>query len=464
MNRPRAVLYLLLLHLVTSCATYHPLPLTDETVSARLAFPPMQAITIEAQRLEHPLLQPVEIDLRDGLSPDEAAVLAVLIHPRLRAVRDRRGIALAQLLQAGILPNPQFSYSFEVPTGGTTAGTVNAFGFGLGWDLQALITRQSRTEAGQARLQAVSLDIAWQEWQVAQAAKQHVLRLVSLAKQVTVARAIAQGLEANLTLVQQAVALGAKTTRELAAAETALQQARFTVLTLQQQQAQERLALNQAIGLPPDRDVPLQTDIVPPVWHTLPAAAQFLEHLEARRLDLVALKMGYASQEAQVRAAIKAQFPRIHIGLAEARDTENVITTGFSVSLDLPFFDRNQGRIALERATRQELFDDYIARLFEARAAVFRLRTEIDAVTAQVGALEAALPTLEHLVQTYATAVQEGNADLLSYYDVRNTLATQRIDILQRRQMLNDLGIALEIATGQYVSERRGPSTPVTGP
>lgn len=464
MNRPMAFLPLLLLYLVTSCTTYRPLPLSDETVAARLAPPRMQAITIEAQSLEHPLLQPVKIDLRDGLSPDEAAVLAVLIHPRLRAVRDQRGIATAQLLQAGILPNPQISYSVDVPTGGTTAGTVNAFGFGLGWDLQALFTRRPRIDAGQARLQAISLDIAWQEWQVAQAAKQHLLRLVFLAKQVALARTVAQDLEENLTLVQQAVALGSETARELAAAETAFQQARFTVLTLQQQQAQERLALNQAIGLPPARDVPLQADIGPPAWHTLPSATQLLEHLEARRLDLIALKMGYASQEAQVRVAIKAQFPRIHIGLAEARDTGNVITTGFSVSLDLPFFDRNQGQIALERATRQELFDDYVARLFDARAAVFGLRTKIDAVTAQVRALEASLLTLEHLVQTYYTAVQEGNADLLSYYDVRNTLATQHIDILRRRQMLNDLGIALEIATGQYISGHRETPTPAVEP
>jgi cobalt-zinc-cadmium efflux system outer membrane protein len=464
MNRPTAILHLLLLHLVTSCATYRPVPLTDETVAARLEPPRIQAVTVEAQSLEHPLLQPVEIDLRDGLSPDEAAVLAVLVHPRLRAIRDQRGIATAQLLQAGILPNPQVSYSFDVPSGGITAGTVNAFGFGLGWDLQALFTRQPRIDAGQARLQAISLDIAWQEWQVAQAAKQHVWRLLSLTKQVALARLIAQELEENLTLVQQAVVLGAKTARELAAAETALQQARFTVLTLEQQREQERLVLNQALGLPPDHDVPLQTDIVPPAWHTLPPATQLLDRLAARRLDLVALKIGYASQEAQVRAAVRAQFPRIHIGFTEARDTGNVMTTGFSVSLDLPFFDRNQGRIALARATRQELFDDYIARLFDARATVFRLRTEIDAVAAQVRALEATLPTLERLAQTYKTAVQEGNADLLSYYNVRNTLASKRIDILQRRQMLHDLGIALEIAMGQYVSEPPKTPTPATVP
>jgi cobalt-zinc-cadmium efflux system outer membrane protein len=462
MNRPLAVLTLLVLQLCTACATYRPLPLNRETVAANLEPPSMQTLTIEAQRLQHPLLQPLAIDLRDGLSPDEAAVLAVLVHPRLRAVRDQRGIATAQLLQAGMLPNPQFSYSLDVPTGGTTAGTVNAFGFGLGWDLQALLTRRPQIDAAQARLQAISLDIAWQEWQVAQAAKQHVWRLVVLAKQVALARRMAQELEKNLTLVQQAAALSAKTARDLAAAETAFQQASFTALILQQQQDQERLALNQALGLPPDRDVPLQANLAPPAWHTLPPTAQILKHLEARRLDLVALHMGYTSQEAQVRAAIRAQFPKITIGFARARDTGNVITTGFSVSLDLPFFNRNHGHIALERATRQQLFDEYISRLFEARHEVVLLRTEIEAVTAQVRALEAALPALERLVQTYFTAVQEHNADLLSYYDARNTLASKRIDILQRQQTLNDLGIALEIATGQYISTPDG--TPMPAP
>lgn len=459
------ILTLLLASLFSGgCATYRPLSLNDEAVAAKLVPPGIEAVTVAARHIEHPLLQPLAIDLRDGLAPDEAAVLAVLIHPRLRALRDQRGVARAQLLQAGILPNPQLSYSFDTPVGGSTAGTVNAIGFGLGWDLQDLLTRHPHIDAAQAGLQAVNLDIAWQEWQVAQAAKQHLWRLLFLGKQVALARTIALGLEENLTLVQRALALGVKTARELAAAETAFQQASFRTLILRQQQEQERLALNRALGLPPHHDIQLQTDLQPPAWHPLPPAKQLLDHLDVRRLDLIALTMGYASQEARVRAAIRAQFPKINIGFAAARDTGNVITSGFPVSFDLPFFDRNQGRIARERATRQQLFDEYIARLFEARNEVVSLRTEIEAVTAQVRAIEATLPSQERLVQAYFTAVQESNADLLSYYDARNALATKRIDILQRQQTLSDLGIALEIAAGQYISTSLGTPTPATAP
>ena len=91
----------------------------------------MDTVRVQAKEIKHPLLKPIDFDIRNGLSPDEAAVLAVIANTKLRAVRDQRQLAAAQLLQAGILPNPQFSYSLAPPTGGATQGTVNAFNFGL---------------------------------------------------------------------------------------------------------------------------------------------------------------------------------------------------------------------------------------------------------------------------------------------------------------------------------------------
>ena len=59
-----------------------------------------------------------------------------------------------------------------------------------------------------------------------------------------------------------------------------------------------------------------------------------------------------------MRAAVLAQFPRVNIGFSQLRDTTNVVTSGFGVTIDLPVFDRNQGHIAIERATRKQLFDE----------------------------------------------------------------------------------------------------------
>ena len=140
----------LLLFLIPACATYEPMPLDQTAVAARLATPSMEAIQIQAKEIRHPILKPIEFDIRNGLSPDEAAILAVIANPKLRATRDQRNLAAAQLLQAGILPNPQFSYSLNPPTGGATQGTVNAFNYGLSWEITSTISRNAKIAAAKS--------------------------------------------------------------------------------------------------------------------------------------------------------------------------------------------------------------------------------------------------------------------------------------------------------------------------
>jgi outer membrane protein, heavy metal efflux system len=237
---------------------------------------------------------------------------------------------------------------------------------------------------------------------------------------------------------------------DLSAAEATLQQAHLSVLSLEQEQKRERLMLTQTLGFPPNSIIPIEQNIALPSWKALPSATNIIDGIEERRLDLLALKMGYESQEAKLRAAVLSQFPRINIGFHQARDTTNVVTTGFGITIDLPFFDRNQGQIAIERATRKQLFDEYIARLFEARSNVVSTLADIESVKRQIDTTEKAIPTLKNLVQTYYTALQQGNADILSYYNARNNLFAKRIEVLKLKRDLADLGIALEIAAGQY--------------
>ncbi len=441
------IIILIILH---GCATYQRMPLDQSTVAQKLMPPSMETIRIEAKKIKHPILKPIEFDYRDGLSPDEAAILAVLASPKLRAIRDQRGIAAAQLIQSGILPNPQLSYSLDIPTGGNTQGTINAFGLGFSWDITSIIARGAKLDAARAHAVSVDLDVAWQEWQVAEAAKMHVFHLILIEKQLALSRESEKGLMENLAVVNQAFNLGEKTALDLSAAESALHQARLSVLTLEQEQEHERLALNQVLGLPPNYIVLIQRDIFFPDWPALPSAIDILNTVAERRLDLLALKMGYESQEANLRAAVLSQFPRINIGLHHSRDTTNVITTGFGITVDLPFFDRNHGQIAIEQATRNQLFDEYIARLFEARSEVARILSDMEYTQQRLGAIEESLPSLEHLVQTYNMALEGNNADILSYYEARNTLFSKQIDVLKLKRDLTDLGIALEIASGQY--------------
>lgn len=441
----------LTLAMLEGCAKYHRMPLDPSAVSRQLQPLAMADIRILAKNIKHPILKPVRFNDRDGLSPDEAGVLAVLVNPELRAVRDQKGLAEAQVFQAGILPNPQISLSLDVPTGGSTNGAVNAFGLGLGWDFSSLISRGARLNAARRHAASVDLQVAWQEWQVAQAARLDVYRLLFIQKQLILAKKTERQLNENLQTMKKAFSLGLKTVLEVNAAKMAAQNARNTVLTFEQQQLRERHRLNRTLGLPPEQIVPLERNTSLPLWQHLPGYQELIRGLANRRLDLLALKKGYESQEALVRAAILSQFPRINIGLNHARDTGNVVTTGFAVSVDLPFFDRNQGRIAVERADRRRLFDEYVARVFQVRSSVAALLGDMASIKKQLDAADESVNLSSQLVKSYKQALGEGNADIVTYNNLRNDLETRRLGVLKLKRDLTELGIALEIAAGEYL-------------
>ena len=96
-------------------------------------------------------------------------------------------VAQAALLQAGILPNPQLTYGYNFNTGGLFPGAVDAYGIGVNWDITALISHSAKAHAAEWSAQSVDLNIAWQEWQVAEAAKSAALDLMFLQAQRSVA-------------------------------------------------------------------------------------------------------------------------------------------------------------------------------------------------------------------------------------------------------------------------------------
>jgi outer membrane protein TolC len=446
-------LALAVLALTCSCAIYHPQPLDSVSVEAALQPPKLEAVQIAAAKIDHPLLKPIVIDGRDGFSPDEIAVMVVIVSPELRALRDQRGVTNAQVLQAGILPNPQFGYTLDRLQAHTDPTLVNGKSLGLSWDVTSLLVHHDAVAAAKASGQALDLSIAWQEWQTAQDARLRAFRLLSLDQRLPLAREIEDDLADNVKLTEQALSLGQKTSSDLMTATEAWTQAQNNRFALEQQMTAERAALNLALGQPADAPLRLKPAAV---FSALPAdiAPDLLQGLEKRRLDLVALTLGYKSEEATLRAAVIAQFPKIGLNIAKANDTSNVHTISYGVTVDIPVFDRNQGQVAIGRATRQQLFDEYIARVAEARAEVIQILADLDVARAQLQAVNESLPQTEQLADALTKEFQARNADVLAYRDARGTLATRRMEQIQLQQSLLELSVALEIATGRPLLNR----------
>ncbi len=437
------------------CQGYQAAPITSETVDTRLATPAQDALKVQISQLKHPILQPMPIDWDKGLTPRQAAVVAVIVNPSLRAIRDERAAADAQLLQAGILPNPQVSYDFVHPIGGgVTEGTVNAFTLGVNWDVRELVSRSARMKSARENIGSVNLDIAWQEWRIAESAEQAAVDVLSLEAQRQADEQVDRRLQDNLKIVQGAVENHQKTILDQAAAETASREAHATFLQARSDEQHARQALNRALGIAPEVQIRLvaekDDDSIAPEFQP-PSYAELNSGLEDRRLDLLALKRGYQSQEETLRVAVLEQFPKINIGFNRATDTTDVHSIGFGVTADIPIFDRNQGAIATEKATRQRLFDEYVQRVFEARSDIAMSLGDIHEISAKLADAQAAMPGLQRLVEVYQDAVDNGNADVLSYYNAQVDLAQKTIAILKLKQQLADNRIALQIAAGQFL-------------
>jgi len=65
------------------------------------AVPPGEKIVrVPASRFQNHSPESLSVDLRSGIGPDDAAAIALYSNPALRAIRDRRRLAAAQLVQA----------------------------------------------------------------------------------------------------------------------------------------------------------------------------------------------------------------------------------------------------------------------------------------------------------------------------------------------------------------------------
>ncbi len=440
---------------LSGCKSYWPKPLTSDAVNARLKVPAEDALREQASKIDHPLLKPIAFTSFKKLTPDQAAVLAVLLNPSLRAVRDEHNTAEAQVLTAGILANPQLSFGEDFPYGGASdAKTINAYALGLSWDVTQLITRDARIRAAKSKAASVKLDIAWQEWQIAQAAKTAVYDLAALHKQLQLAQDIKARMDENLRLTREGAKSGVKTTLDVAAAEAADQDAYITVAGASRDVEHQKLLLNRALGLPAETDVQIEA-IDLPTQLNLPDKRELLEKLEARRLDVLALRRGYESQEQALRAQVLSQFPKIGLGFNKDRDAENINTLGFGVTVDIPLFDRNQGAIATETATRQRLFDEYVNRVFQARSDVSAAFSEIGQIEAELAAEINAVESLKKLVENYRVAHESGYVDALSYYSAIGSFEQKQINVLKLQRDLIDNRIALEIAAGCYLPDTK---------
>jgi outer membrane protein TolC len=419
----------LTLGLLAGCATYAPLPLNKSAT-----------LTDRVEQLNH---EAHPLPARVGI--DDVALLALRNNPDLVAARAQRGLAQAQVLAAGIAPNPSLSGSYGFLLGGP--GTTASLAAGLSQDLKSLVTLSSKRASAAHAAREVDGRLLWQEWQTIAKARLLAVDLVEGEKQRQVLEQNAAQLQDLLARNRDALAQGDTTLTALVPDLSAAAGARKQLDDLQRQQGTRRRDLNVLLGLSPLATLPLSDAVDLPVVDTK-AVEQTLSSLADRRPDLVALQLGYRSQEEKVRGAILAQFPMLSLGITGGHDNTDVRTLGPQITIDLPIFNRNQGNIAIERATRQQLHDEFTARLATAKAEVQSLLADMAVLQNQLAAKQPQLAELEQTAARAQSASQAGDLDERTYVDVLSARNAKQQEILAIEQILLEQQIAVATLIG----------------
>jgi outer membrane protein TolC len=444
----RGVLICLASVVLTGCQIYKPAPLGDRPdLRSEIA-----SLTISPSDLPLPELGGHPFDPSGPLDMDEIAMIAVVNNPDLKAMRSQVGIAEAQAFAAGLLPNPQFSFAYGglISGVGATTSSVSAT---LTQDIVPLLTRSVRRRAALANERSVRLNLLWQEWQVVSQARTFFVRAVELERQRAVIdeyrRLFGDRYRRSNTAMQQGNEILPTVVNDL----TAVQTVETQLHDIEQLILKNRHDLNTLLGLTPEAQLRLVDRVSVPSINTGKLKPILLD-LAARRPDLLGLAAGYEAEEQKLRQAIIEQFPKLNIGPNYTNDTTPVYTTGPTLTIGLPIFDRNQGNIAIELTTRQGLHDEYQARLDAAYGAADRLITELSLIEVQYRASLTSIGELRDAAEAADRAYAADNLDERSYVDLHASLLAKEIESLKLEQTLLEQRIVLQTLIGSDISTR----------
>ena len=418
------------LALLAGCAHYTALPLAQSPMLAR-----------DVGALER---APSGVG-GQPLSVVQVVDLALANNPDLKAARLKRAIAAGQVRQAGTLPNPSLTGAFLPLLSG--AGSVPAWNIGLSQDIKSLLTYRTRRRAAIDGARQVAADVVWQEWQIAGQARQIASDLIVGGTARANYLAAYHLLAARNATLERALAAHNVTLVTVAPDRVALQAARTALNTLDQRLASLMHQLDGLLGLAPDTVVHLATRVDLPPFDPARIRAG-LANLPDRRPDLIALRMGYAAADEQFRQAILSQFPDLVLGGSVSSDNSKVINGGPNATLGLPIFDRNQGNVAITKATRAQLHADYDARLAAAIGTVGAMLSEIEQLSAQLAIARADLPAARLAADRAQAAFGASNLDERGYVDLVSIRFTKEQEIMTLELALLDRQIATQTLVG----------------
>jgi outer membrane protein TolC len=356
-----------------ACVSYEADPLEPGDVLRALSERAEQELHLDSAGPWRAEWFPLEAEVRieDGLSLGEANALALFFSPALRTARSEARIAGAQVLQAGVLQNPELFLGPRI----STENSQVIFPVSLSWQLPLWGTQAAQRGVAEARFSAESLQVIELELETLGQVRAGFLRLARLRREEAVLDAVATANGQIVEWVERLRAAGEVDSLSIFLARTERDEASAALENLRNQAARTRSELLELLGLLPDAPVDLAVETSGPV----PDLPDRDRDALLRLPELRAAEATYAAAEASLRLEISEQYPTIRFGPEFESDRGDPMF-GLGLGVTLPIFDRNRGNIAAAEESRQRARESYERALLGAAHREARARNDLQAI------------------------------------------------------------------------------------
>ena len=391
-----------------------------------------------------------DIDLGDGLTLQEANALALFHAPALVAQRTRHRVAAAQLLQAGLLPNPELFVGPRVSTedSGWILPASLMFGVPLGGELTA------EEDAAKAKLDGAAWRVMQTELSVLGDVRSKFLEIQAIREERTQLEVLGDEAQRIVEWVEQLASVGEVDVLTLQLARMEREDVVTSIQRLDIELAREMTELYGMIGLHPSASVE-------PV--TTPALLSAVELPEAdartvlRHPRLKAQELEYVEADGLLRLAVARQYPNLLLG-PDLESDRGDLTIGLGLSLPIPLFDQHKGDIQEAVAVRQAARNDYQEALLELATEESAARRQRDAAIEYLrihreGPVVNAIQTDRAL----ADRLGSGYASVLEVLSARRAVSRVRVREIELRLAVAEATLRAAVAGGVVFTDDSSP-------
>lgn len=288
--------------------------------------------------------------LAQELTVERAVQIALFNNRSLQATYEGLGVAQADVVQAGMLPNPSVGASLLFPVN----GSFPHLGIGGEGDFLAILLIPAKTRLAEAEFERAKLEVGDAVLSLAAEVREAFYTLQAGGQALAVQRIIAEGAQAALELTDRQHTAQNISELDLANERAAYEAVKLDLARMEAEGLAARERLTRLLGLwGPDTQIR-----VAPKLPELPAAEVPLENLEKtailRRLDIGAARRDVEAAALALELAESGRWvPGVELGAEAEREPGEFWRVGPSVGVEVPLFDQGQATVARLEAQRR---------------------------------------------------------------------------------------------------------------